>query len=317
MTFPTDIISRLVPDGAPSFPFFSPDFFSVSGQYENNLLRRSYLWSSAITSTIFQYASRYPVESISSGFVHVESHILSLCKEKNIPIEQSYVFGGCLLVHSIKDNLEQEVIFIETNGREFPLIINYGRIELHSCPPSPTAGSATCWIKDTAMISRWDQGILTCRHVVFPTTIGATVNLNSTSTYLVPTSGTVSDFDEFSIDAAIIKVSSTDYPTGLSAMPIINPIAPGQAVSLVSSGQIGTVTRVFQLDKYYGNLCGHRIFTDFHGSHGDSGSLLKIDGKLEAVGMYMGSTPSGSKNKEGIYQSLDQVAKYFELELYY
>ena len=61
-------------------------------------------------------------------------------------------------------------------------------------------------------------------------------------------------------------------------------------------------------------MISHRTFIDHYGVVGDSGSLVTEPGNNEAVGIYIGKTPGVSG--EGLVQSMQQVANYFEIDLY-
>lgn len=130
----------------------------------------------------------------------------------------------------------------------------------------------------------------------------------------------LADIDECTIDAAVLEVLPSDWPSGLGRLSVARPAAPGQSVKFedqTGATQSGTILRVFNYSTYIGNLFGQRVIADCHGVVGDSGSLLVDSTTKEAVGIYMGTIPDGAGGQDGMYQDLAQVESYFQLEFYY
>jgi hypothetical protein len=174
-------------------------------------------------------------------------------------------------------------------------------------------------VRNGAKKKRWQDGILTCRHTLSNFRLGQAVSLVASAGHSIPTSGSLVDIDACTIDAAIVGIPSSSWPAGLSPLRIHNPLPPGAKVKFdgrFNSGS-GSILRIFQYSQYAGNLYGQRVITDCKGTNGDSGSLLVESSTGEGVGLYMGTIPDGGGGTDGIYQDLDQAAKYFELDLYY
>ena len=155
-------------------------------------------------------------------------------------------------------------------------------------PPHPAGGSGTCWIRNRVAGS-WTHGILTCRHVVEAYGMGAAVPLTPSVSFSYPTSATVADIDECTLDAAVLDIDPSDWPLGARPMSI-PAVAPADTVTIAGrfTTASGTVLRVFQHPPYFGNLFGQRLIVDCTGVAGDSGTLVKHVATSGAAGLYMG-----------------------------
>lgn len=311
-----DQMNTLVPDGFPPESLVTPQVRELSSNLEDERLRRSFLWASAIVSAGLQ--SRVSVETrfshFSAGFVAVtREHLL----RSELPEADGFSFGGNILVKG--DEAEQRIIPLEVGRTVIPLVVNYGTFEHHGGPPHPWNGSGTCWVKNTKSKPFWKRGILTCRHVNLGLLPGSNVSLDPSVDHSVPTSAALADIDECTIDASIMEVKASEWPSGLHRLAVQTPAAPGQLVEFRDrngTAHKGSVLRVFHFGTYAGNLFGQRVITDCRGTAGDSGSLLRLSRSGPAVGIYMGTIPDGQGGKEGIFQDLAQVQDYFGLELF-
>jgi hypothetical protein len=313
MEFPTYLIPKLVPRENPPDRYLSPQVVALAQSIEKPILRQSYLWSAALTAAGF--ASNLPLPArfsgVSAGFVFVNENSRNEISIANDT--EGFVFGISIMISSDSEQA-QEVYPLRVGNRIFPLVINYGRTQMHGLPSHPALGSGACWVK-SAQNSSWDKGILTCRHIISNHQLGTIITLDPSAYHSTPTQGSLGDIDACTIDAAIVSINNTDWPVNLSLLPVCHAVAPGQSVSFegrVSAGT-GTVLRVFQHSGYMGNLFGQRVFTDCAGASGDSGSLLIDTNNVQGVGIYMGTVPDGSGGQEGISQQLSQAATYFGL----
>jgi len=310
-------IEWLIPSDYPPEQLVSSTQWELSLSLENELLRRSFLWANAIVSAGFQ--SMAPVEPglshFSAGFVTASSEqLLGL----DFPSAAGFTFGAYVLIRGRE--LKSSLQTLTVGDHRIPLVVNYGDFEHHGGPPHPVNGSGTCWVRNNSKgVHTWTSGILTCRHVINGLPLWTPITLEPSGEHNLPTSATLADFDEFTIDASILEVGESDWPNHILPMPIQRPAAPGQGVEFKDrngSVQTGSVLRVFYFPTYAGNLFGQRVIADCYGTAGDSGSLLMVSGSRQGVGIYMGTIPDGQGGKEGIFQDLAQVQDYFELELY-
>jgi len=316
MEFPPNLIPELIPEGFPPDRYYIGEVGNFSEQIEDQMLRRSYLWANALTiagmETNLQVPSR--LTGFSTGFIYVNQAIHF--NTRNIRLIDGFSFGISLLISSEIDR-RQELRILEVGSDMYPVIINYGRYVPHGLPTHPSSGSGSCWVENNQNVT-WRKGILTCRHSLAGNTLGSKVTLHPSASHSTPNQGILADKDVCTIDAAIVEINQTDWPSGLLTLPICHAVAPGQSVSFEgrSSTQHGTVLRVFQHSGYIGNLFGQRVFTDCTGFKGDSGSLLVDRTSGEGLGIYMGTVPDGAGGSEGLFQHLSQAASYFGFSTY-
>jgi hypothetical protein len=317
-----ELINQLVPTGLPPESLVTSIDVEAAVRFStSDVLVRSYLWSQAILRAGLESGVVIP-----AGFTHFSAGFVSLPLQvpivSSLPADLSvggnFSFGGYVLTRSTPGP-EQQFQILRIGDRTFPIIAVSGQIELHGSPPSPLSASATCWVKNHSGINPWQTGILSCRHVVAGLTLGASVALTPSASHSQPTSASLAEIDESTIDASVLEIDPAYWPPGLSPLTLISPAAPGQAVEFTgrfTSRKTGTVLRVFHNSGYVGNLFGQRLIIDSHGVAGDSGSLLSDAGGKNGIGIYMGTIPDGSGGKEGIFQDLAQVQNYFGLTLY-
>ena len=331
MRLPPEAIQALIPKEEPSF--IDPIRFSQTESISDGLLRNSYLWAYALlngfgTGLFFRphflsprIYRRLPLRTVhlSAGFVYINPQTAERISS-DFPISNSFVFGLYALATADDQDKLQEVIPIRYPGRTIPLVINYGRIGLHGCPPHPAGGMNSCWVENASGGTRWSKGILASRHVVSGYSLGSSINLTPSTAHFLPSSGKLADIDACTIDAAVIGIDPIDWPPGLRRLSVNRAIAPGTTTGAFtdSTGIItsGSVLRVIHNSTYYGNLIGQRVITDFYGKPGDSGTLLR-DGAGDGMGIYIGDIPDGAGGKEGLFQDLYQAKHYFGLDLYY
>lgn len=311
MAFDREALPELTPEAEPPAGILPERIREAAHDFEDALLRRSFLWSSAITQAVFQSAVDLPsrFSHFSSGFIRWRS------SWTGFPAARGFAFGGYLLAPSERQSAR--VVPLEVGGMTFPLVVVQGRPMLHGGPPHPQGGTGTCWAKDRSGTAAWSHGILTCRHVVIP--LPTPVPLIPSAAHSSPYSATVGDIDECTIDAAILGIDPFDWPRGLSALGIAASVAPGSAIALednTGASQVGTVLRVFQLASYPGNLFGQRVVLDCVGMPGDSGSIVREHPVGDAVAIYMGTIPDGSVGHEGICQDMAQACAFYKIDLY-
>lgn len=316
MEIPQDIILELIPEGLPPDRYFVGQVGLLSESIEAEFLQRSFIWSSALLQGGLESSIPIPnrLTNVSSGFVYIDKHLRSQIRgAKEI---EGFSFGTNILISSNEEK-PQELRMLEMGNQVFPVVINYGKHEPHGLPPHPAGGSGNCWIKNNNS-GNWTKGILTCRHTLSSTSLGTRIALSPSAYHSSPSSATLEDKDECTIDAAIVEIDPLDWPSGLSTLSICHAVAPGQSVSFEgrSSSQSGTVLRVFQHSGYIGNLFGQRVFTDCSGLSGDSGSLLVDQHSGDGVGIYMGTVPDGAGGHEGLFQHLSQAATYFDFSTF-
>ena len=325
MQLPPDNINGLIPEGLPAENLILAGTLELANSIEDLQLRRSYLWANAILVRLLsspEYLGApgiLPIRTshVSAGFVHLLELPLGL-NSPSYKIVNKFAFGAYALAYSEDETKKQEVIPVNVGNSIFPLVLNYGRIQLHGCPTHPPGGTGCCWVQDATGTATWTHGILASRHVVSSYSLGSGISLTPTSSYSTPVSGSLADIDACTIDAAIIKINSADWPAGLGSLHLNAAIAPGVKVQFngAHTSGSGSVLRIFQHSNYYGNLFGQRIITDCYGIPGDSGTLLQ-DTSGRGLGIYMGDIPDGSGGYEGLYQDLKQVEHYFHLNLYF
>jgi hypothetical protein len=309
---------RAVPPGVPPETLITPNVRETAVLVSLPLLR-SYLWANAILRAGLESSVVLPSKftHFSAGFVWLREELRR--EVENVPVlEDGFVFGGAVL---IEDEGPQTLVTLRVGEQVIPVAVNRGRFRPHGCPPHPTGGSGTCWVKkNTANPPHWKYGILTCRHVVTSAGLGATIPLNPSGAHASPSSAIFAEETTCTIDAAVLEVPAGDWPTGLTRLPLMVPAAPGQLIELLDHtgrANSGKVLQVFHFGTYLGNLLGQRVIADVHGVPGDSGSLLTAAPGGEGVGIYMGAIPDGTgKGYDGMYQDLWQASAYFEFDPY-
>lgn len=230
----------------------------------------------------------------------------------------SYTFGvlvgltppkGAEEIAEGENTTPSQVVSIE----EFPIVVEYRRIS-YSAPPNPVGATAACYVK--AQVNkryygpRWSDGVVIARHSLSSLGFATGVQVPMTGGQSFP----VVDIDgSTTIDAAILDCGSV--PSSASSLVLAPAFGPGTNVDVRTAGRqfSAQVLRVNDHPNYFGNLVAHRVFLDKVGASGNSGSLVKTS-QGDAVGVYMGSTPGAPP--EGIVQSLRQVVKYFEVDLF-
>jgi hypothetical protein len=329
MELPRGVIPELVPEDVPPPETVPPDALGLATRIVDPVLRRAYLWSNALT--LAGLAALPPgCTHFSSGFVYVQPGTLEASGWAR-RARESFLFGGYALVDSEETHegsLPQRIISTGVGRREFPLVITFGQLEPDGCPPHPNVGngailgSSACWVrrKSNAQHAQWNDGVLTCRHVVKSLAQGQLVGLDASANHPSLASGRLGKMDGCTIDAAIIEIAVADWPPALTPLTIHPAISPGMTVQVQFSGRTrsaprsGSVLRTFQHPPYFSNLFGQRVITDFTGQPGDSGSLLTDTAAGKGIGLYMGKIPDGSGGWDGIYQDLHQAAMYFEFD---
>jgi hypothetical protein len=317
MNFEPETMMQLIPEGEPPEELV-PELSRVlaSRLVNSPALYRAYLWASALLNAGFQSAVPVPPR-----FAHAAAGFVAL--NAPLPVGLSApATGAGFGIHVLAGGSDggQTIEILHMAGRSFPVVITFGQIDLHGCPPNPAGASSTCWVRNLGSYRPWKDGILTCRHAVRTLSRGSTVALIPSLHHSHPLSSTLADIDECTIDAAVLEIQPSDWPTGLTKLSVSSPSAPGQTVQFQDSTgkkQSGHILRVFNYSTYIGNLFGQRVITDCHGVAGDSGSLLTDTATSEAVGIYMGTIPDGGGGKDGIFQDLAQVESFFQLEIHY
>lgn len=312
MKFPPYLIEKLVPDGLPPDRFLSEVVNELANSIEDELLKRSYLWSIAVMNAGFDSRLEVPprLTNYSTGFVYITEENAE--KHAWLRYAEGFSYGANILIES-EDPLPQVVLPLEIDSFVFPVVVNFGLIEEHGLPTHPHTGTGTCWIENQNQTRKWKKGILTCRHTVNSIPLLSIVNLHPSIDHSSPSQGVLADITACTIDAAIIEITGSEWPRELSRLPICNPVVPGQPVSFQgrSTSSAGSVLRAFQHPNYFGNLFGQRVFTDCFGLQGDSGSLFIDPSVGKGIGVYMGSVPDGSGGREGSCQHLFQASKFF------
>lgn len=309
-----ETIARLIPEGEPPQGLVPETArFLASNLRDRQDLYRSYLWASALLNLGFQSPLPVPPRFIhaSAGFVAFNPQFPAG------PAINGVAFGVYVLAEGKGAETIQLLRFAD---RQFPVVTNYGQIELHGSPPNPYNAASTCWVRNLGASPTWKKGILTCRHAVRTLPIGSDVPLQASVHHTKPLSSTLADVDSCTIDAAILEINSSDWPVGLTKMSVARPSAPGQPVRFEDrNGSIhsGSILRVFNYNTYIGNLFGQRVIADCHAVNGDSGSFLVDTTTNEAVGIYMGTIPDGKGGSDGIFQDLAQVESFFQVEVNY
>lgn len=274
------------------------------------------------------------VEDVSAGFIPFRKRKAEralgtreqyISAHPGVPIveaaEVNYSFG--IVIGVAAKNLDGgETNFIREPGAfvtldgGFPVIVERREIDQQG-PPSPS-GSATSTCYATPRAGKkyysgitWTDGIIVARHVLkgIGTTAGTSVPMSG------GTSSTVVDIDgSTTIDAAILDAGPTGIPSTATDLHVstVSPIGKDVTVRGQHSSFTAEILRVMDDPNYFGNMVAHRVFLDDFGSSGDSGGLTTLNSSSDAIGLYIGNTPSP---KEGLVQSMKQVCEYFEVDL--
>jgi hypothetical protein len=288
---------------------------------------QAYLWALYLLATLrrtplrVSYPGVYlnlaspPVIDISAGFIPFfkESPLMNSPWITGASLvtkgDQNFSFG---LVIGIDENTPWVVPF-DILVRDFPIIVVQRRIKYHA-PPHPASVSSACYVRPgiTSSGAMWSNGILIARHVLSSVgfAIGASVPMATGRTL------SVADLDgNTNIDAAILDCGT--LPSSASSLKLSGAHAPGTRVTVRTANHgsfSADILRICDDPKYFGNMISHRVFIDHAGVSGDSGSLVSTQSTNEAIGIYIGET--GASPNEGIVQSMRQVVKYFDIDLY-
>ena len=239
-----------------------------------------------------------------------------------------FVFG--VSIHAEADGeasdqfLAGEVTYADRN---FPVVVTQSRLRRESIPPHPDyptkVGSGTCWVRSSDSSAPWDYGILTARHVVDHLTVGDAVSLNASTAHSSPAKGAVADLGACAIDAAIIEIDESDWPSTLRPLgmagPFPRPLAPGTDVRLDGRYTAAKSCKSLShhpLPHYWGAMMGQRLVIDDHGRGGDSGGLVREAKTGLGIGVYMGRIDDGAGGHNGLCQDLYQASVYLEADLY-
>jgi len=313
-----EALPRVLPESNPPLEAI-PEvtrILAASLSYRPQLLR-TYLWASALLNAGFQSAIPVPrrFSQVSAGFISLNEQVA----RRVFKSDANGIAFGLQIVAAGRNGEQQTVDAITVGGVTFPVLIVYGRTELHGGPPDPSNASSTCWVRNLGGVSSWQYGILTCRHAVSTLSVGQTVALVASTHHGNPSSSVLADIDECTLDAAVLEISSSDWPSGLAPLTVAKAVAPMQPVQFEDRQgviQNGHVAQIFNYPTYIGNLFGQRVIADCKGVAGDSGSLLLDPTTNEAVGIYMGTIPDGAGGHNGIFQDMSQIESYFQLALH-
>lgn len=248
---------------------------------------------------------KYRIIDVSVGFIFLGTSGLP------VKTEEGFAFGIQILV---KRNEEEQPEYLGRSIGNLPVIALFGDFSLNNTP-NPPKGIGTCWVRKTSPNSNWQYGVLTCEHVLSGISKGASVMLQQ-QTNGVSINGSMGVIGRPCIDAGIVEISSSAWPSSLQQITICTSITPGASInlSLPANPLTGFILRVSIDPLYFGASIGHRIFIDCYGAQGDSGSLLKQNN--QAAGMYMGEIQYNANHSEGMCQGLEQVSKYFGIDLF-
>lgn len=300
--------------------------------------RRAYIWANHLLTKMPGFTistailgllmpsniQEYQVSDVSAGFIKYLNNKSSERKVRmsygDLPFIEvegtNYTFGVVIgVILNELDDIPREITelsqLISIEG--FPVIAEY-RIITENAPPHPLGVVSSCYVKPRSskrfIGPSWSCGIIIARHTL--KSIGF-----ATGVFVPMRSGTsmkVVDIDtSTTIDAAIIDCASISS----SATPLtLATIAPGSSIDVYTDIKTfsGTVLRIFEHPHYVGNMFSQRVFIDSVGISGDSGSLVLNNPRMDAVGIYIGST--GGTLSEGVVQTMRQVVEYFDVELF-
>lgn len=269
--------------------------------------------------------------SVSYGFISLKE---GLAKEIEWPVSKSgkFGFGVSILATAPAGKASQKPLetSIRFARRQFPVIVTYTRLEPHGIPPHPgnpsTVGSSACWVKPAMKNPPFDRGILTARHVVEHLSLGTPIDLDPSTDHNTPNQGHLADDGHCAVDAAVIKIDSTDWPAGLSSLSLLGPfpnpthvVAPGDPVTLdgrLTNPGNRSVLSHHPLPGYWGSMMGQRLVLDAQAQGGDSGALATHNHTGAGVGIYMGGIDDGNGGRNGLCQDLYQAVKYLEVDPY-
>lgn len=265
---------------------------------------------------------------VTFGFIPIGPEIVN--EIGNYPKSKNFSFGVSVFSESVGNATppapgQRLLGFLVIDAKKFPIVLTHSRYTAHSLPSvdaTPVKGSCSCWVKYSgATPPPWVQGVFTARHVVEHLSIGSSVTLHRGGRSY---NGTVADYGACTVDAAVVEIDPTDWPTGMSKVahvgPYSKPMAPGLAVELegrvTTTRATGKVVSHHPLPGYWGSMMGHRIVIDRSGQPGDSGGCVDKAPKGQTVGIYMGAIDDGTGGKHGLGQDLHQACIYLEADVY-
>jgi len=290
--------------------------------------RRAYLLATHLISQFldrFEYPDyltssfleRFRILDISAGFIPKYSQRSR--RQADSSQSEDYAFGVVIGVDA--RFIGRDWPFGQFGGEgNYPFILEPRNI-LYDSPPNlvgPSMAVSSCYVKPKPgkifyYHPTWAAGILTVRHAFGPSYLPSTIASMSNGATIA-----VAEIDTYSstIDAAILDCGTV--PIGVSSLPIVTGLAPGDVVNIRTSTTSFTanVLRIFEHPSSYSALFGHRVFMDNMGVPGDSGSLVTkmTNGQKEAVGIYMGRI--GTSPDEGVVQSMRQISSAFEIDIF-
>lgn len=331
MTLSNEIISKILPEReapwSPDSPLENEKFasFRNTDRYGDfgDLRQRSYAWQKALTR-LLRENSDWATDSFTArgsedknfefavGFVDFDASLKSSELAYEVTKDTGYFFGA--------------VVFdkLHSSGKPFRLELNAGQIderftnipvvylnvaEIADSPPTLTNATVGSWAAE-----RGDgivDDIITAKHAVSGLAINQNVSFSGGA------SGRLVAFCPSSVDAALVEspVMPKNAPPLLTVdqEPVIGESV--EFVGDVSGYKSGKITKTWVFPDDLSEYDPQRVYLDFRGRPGDSGSMVKNAKTGDAVGIYVGKK-KGKTSFYGQAQYLYQAAEHLNVDLY-
>lgn len=326
MTLTLEVMQRVLPSG---FPPWQPrtEIENEKAQYVRSRdggdgpFSRGYFWQKHLTAQLREARSwmsdsltalAYPHEFLQQavGFIEVDSSLISdesvMTASKGTP----YFFGAVVYDHrGGTDGLStsRDIGLIDDASQGMPAVRLAAADILHA--PHPAGATAACWAAQRGS-SGHIRHLVTAKHAVAGLGRGQTVPMAGGG------HGTLIDYCDGSVDAAIVEPPSGSISSSALTMDIDPPV--GLDVHFVGSGNIqksGRITKTWIFPDDPDPYDAQRVHFDFTGVPGDSGALVRSTGTGAAVGIYTGIKSTRSR-QSGMSQAIWQASELLGIDLY-
>lgn len=326
MTLTNEIISRVLPvRDAPWSPERPAEFGKVeklaaSGTFAD-LLRRSYFWQKALTrfmrenrdwasDSLTGRSAGHESISFAVGFIELDMTMRSSAPLVEACNGTDYFFGALVLDSDAAEPLQQQIDAGQLDPAMAKIPVAYLNVsDEFDAPPALVNATAACWAAPVNLAVV--QNVVTAKHAIAGLRRGQNVSFRNSRP------GILVDFCPSSVDAALVEspLQPTYAPT-----PIVIDEEPvnGEDVEFTgdqSGTRSGKITKTWVFPDDLSEFDPQRVYTDFRGQPGDSGSLVRNAVTRDAVGIYIGKKRSRS-TVFGQSQYLAQATHHLNINLF-
>lgn len=331
MTLSNEIISKILPDKeapwSPNSPLENEKFasFRNSDRFGDfgELRQRSYAWQKALTKLIRDKkdwaadsltgrASEDESLEFAVGFVEFDASLKSTDLTSEVAKGTGYFFGAVVFdkLHSTSRSFRLELNSGQIDERFTHIPVVYLNVsEIADTTPSLSNATVGSWAAERS--DGIVDDVITAKHAVSGCAISQNVSFSGGA------AGRLVAFCPSSVDAALIEspVIPKNTPPLLTVdqEPVIGESV--EFVGDVSGYKSGKITKTWVFPDDLSEYDPQRVYLDFRGRPGDSGSMVKNSKTGDAVGIYVGKK-KGKTSYYGQAQYLYQATEHLNVDLY-